>query len=98
MYIMNATITPNSILPSMASTAPTTHTTTYPKLPTKFMIGIIRPDRNWLFPAGHVQVVVVLLELLDGAFLAAVCLDHGVAGVHFLDVAVDVAERHLLGG
>ena len=46
---MNATITPNSILPSMASAAPTTHTTTYPKLPTKFMIGIIRPDRNWLF-------------------------------------------------
>ena len=50
------------------------------------------------FPAGHVQVFVVLLELLDGAFLAAVCLDHGVAGVHFLDVAVDVAERHLLAG
>ena len=49
MYIMNATITPNSILPSMASAAPTTHTTTYPKLPMKFMSGIIRPDRNWLF-------------------------------------------------
>ena len=49
MYSMNATMTPNSMRPLIASHAPTTHTTTYPRLPTRFIIGIIKPERNWLF-------------------------------------------------
>ena len=43
---MNATMTPKEILPSMHSRAPTMHTITYPKLPMKFMNGIIMPPRN----------------------------------------------------
>ena len=49
-------------------------------------------------PAGNVQVVVVLFEALDGVLFAAICLDHGVAGVHLLHVPVHVAERDLLLG
>ena len=48
-YIINATITPNVIYPFIARSAPTIHTITYPKLPTKFISGCISPDKNWLF-------------------------------------------------
>ena len=49
-------------------------------------------------PAGDVQVVVVFFEACDGVLFAAVGLDHGVAGVHLLHVAVHVAQGDLLLG
>ena len=45
-YRINATITPNSIAPDIASTEPSTATTTYAVLPTTFISGCIMPDRN----------------------------------------------------
>lgn len=44
---VNATIKPKKMLPFIASTAPITHTTTWPKLPIKLKMGIIRPERHW---------------------------------------------------
>ena len=49
-------------------------------------------------PAGDVQIIVVFLELFDGVLFAAVCLDHGVACVHFLNVSVHISQRDLLSG
>ena len=45
-YRMNETMTPNSIVPLMASTEPNTHTATYERLPITFMSGCITPERN----------------------------------------------------
>ena len=47
-YNINATITPKLIFPFIVRSAPTTHTATYPKLPIKFIIDGISPDKNWL--------------------------------------------------
>ena len=44
--IANATITPKEILLSITNNAPTIHTQTYPKLPIKFIIDGISPDKN----------------------------------------------------
>ena len=49
-------------------------------------------------PAGDVQIIVVFLELFDGVLFAAIRLDHGVAGVHFLNVPVHISQRDLLSG
>ena len=62
IYIINATITPNDIFPFMASTAPTIHTATYPKLPIKFIIGIIRPDKHCALKALSRRFSFILLN------------------------------------
>ena len=50
-YIMNATITPNDILPLIANAPPTMQTITYEKFPANCITGIISPDRNCDFQA-----------------------------------------------
>ena len=45
-YMMKDMITPNLIVPFIASTEPMTHTATYATLPITFISGCIRPERN----------------------------------------------------
>ena len=45
-YSMNDIITPNSIVPFMASMEPITHTATYAMLPITLIRGCITPERN----------------------------------------------------
>ena len=39
------------MMPRMASMLPLTATATYPRLPTKVMMGCIMPEMNWDFQA-----------------------------------------------
>ena len=47
-------------------------------------------------PTRHVQVLVVAFEAADGIGLATVRLDHGMPGIHLLNMAVHIAEGRLL--
>ena len=49
-------------------------------------------------PSRIVQIAVVLFERANRISLAAIRLDHGVAGVHLFDVTVDIAQCDLLTG
>ena len=50
-YWMNAWISPTVMAPWAANMLPESATPTYPRLPTKFITGIISPERNCDFQA-----------------------------------------------
>ena len=57
-------------MPVETSTAPTTHTATKAKFPTKFMIGIIAPDKNCDFQALEYSFLLIALNSPPFSFSA----------------------------
>ena len=51
-YWMNAWMSPTVMAPPSDRKPPSTQMATYPRLPAKFISGIMTPPRNWLFHAA----------------------------------------------